>query len=126
MPERKSVKNRVHLDVRVADREIVGEERKRLLSEKVEQLVQAGASIAWVNEEREATRSCCATRRATSSAWPEAKPSRVFSYNGKREAMAHYNRSTTLDTESIQLITNSGLIVALCDLWRHTAIKRKN
>ena len=52
VPERKTVKNRVHLDVRVADREVEGEERKRLVSEKVEQLVEAGASIAWVNDDR--------------------------------------------------------------------------
>ena len=52
-PERKipDAKNRVHLDVRVADREVEGEERKRLVSEKVEQLVEAGASIAWGNED---------------------------------------------------------------------------
>ena len=50
VPERKIAKNRVHLDVRVADREIGGEERKRLVSEKVEQLVEAGASIAWAND----------------------------------------------------------------------------
>lgn len=46
----KTAKNRVHLDVRVAGREVRGEERKRLVSEKVERLVQAGASIAWVND----------------------------------------------------------------------------
>jgi hypothetical protein len=51
VPERKTVKNRVHLDVRVADREVRGEERKQLMSEKVEQLVEAGASIVWVNED---------------------------------------------------------------------------
>ena len=50
VPERKIAKNRVHLDVRVADGEIGGEERKQLVSEKVEQLVEAGASIAWVND----------------------------------------------------------------------------
>jgi len=50
VPERKSAKNRVHLDVRVAGREVRGEERKRLMSEKVEQLVQAGASIAWEDD----------------------------------------------------------------------------
>ena len=49
VPEGKTAKNRVHLDVRVAGREIRGEERKRLVSEKVERLVQAGASIAWAN-----------------------------------------------------------------------------
>jgi len=46
VPEGKSGKNRVHLDVQVAGREVRGEERKRLVSEKVERLVQAGASIA--------------------------------------------------------------------------------
>ena len=51
VPERKLAKNRVHLDVRVAGREVSGAERKRLVSEKVEQLVQAGASIAWANED---------------------------------------------------------------------------
>ncbi|HYY20046.1 MAG TPA: VOC family protein, partial [Streptosporangiaceae bacterium] len=50
VPEGKTVKNRVHLDVRVADREVQGEERKQLMSEKVEQLVEAGASVVWVNE----------------------------------------------------------------------------
>ena len=50
VPERKTVKDRVHLDVRVAGREVEGEERKWLVSEKVEQLVEAGASIAWMNE----------------------------------------------------------------------------
>ena len=49
--DEKTVKNRVHLDVRVAGREVEGEERKRLVSEKVEQLVEAGASIAWVNQD---------------------------------------------------------------------------
>jgi hypothetical protein len=50
VPEGKTAKNRVHLDVRVAGREVRGEERKRLISEKVEQLVQAGASIAWADD----------------------------------------------------------------------------
>ena len=50
VPEDKVAKNRVHLDVRVAGREVRGEERKRLVSEKVEQLVQAGASIVWAND----------------------------------------------------------------------------
>jgi hypothetical protein len=47
VPEGKTAKNRVHLDVRVAGREVRGEERKRLLSEHVERLVQAGATLAW-------------------------------------------------------------------------------
>jgi hypothetical protein len=51
VPERKTAKNRVHLDVRVADREVGGAERKHLISEKVEQLVQAGASIAWEEDD---------------------------------------------------------------------------
>jgi len=53
VPERKTsgAKNRVHLDVRVAGREVEGEERKQLMSEKVEQLVEAGASVVWVNED---------------------------------------------------------------------------
>jgi Glyoxalase-like domain len=50
VPEGKTAKNRVHLDVRVAGREVRGEERKQLVSEKVEQLVQAGGSIAWAND----------------------------------------------------------------------------
>jgi hypothetical protein len=51
VPEGKTAKNRVHLDVRVAGREIRGEERKRLVSEHVERLVQAGASLAWTNDD---------------------------------------------------------------------------
>jgi hypothetical protein len=51
VPEQRTVKNRVHLDVRVAGREVEGEERKQLMSEKVEQLVQAGASVVWVNKD---------------------------------------------------------------------------
>jgi hypothetical protein len=47
VPEGKAAKNRVHLDVRVAGPEVRGEERKRLVSEHVERLVRAGASIAW-------------------------------------------------------------------------------
>ena len=51
VPGAKTAKNRVHLDIRVAGREISGEARKQLVSEKVEQLVQAGASIAWESDE---------------------------------------------------------------------------
>ncbi len=51
VPEGKAAKNRVHLDVRVAGRGVRGEERKRLVSEKVEQLVRAGASLAWENDD---------------------------------------------------------------------------
>jgi hypothetical protein len=51
VPEGKTAKNRVHLDVRVAGREVGGEERKQLVSEKVEQLVQAGATLAWKSDD---------------------------------------------------------------------------
>jgi Glyoxalase-like domain len=51
VPEGKTAKNRVHLDVQVAGRGVRGEERKRLVSEKVEQLVQAGASLAWETDD---------------------------------------------------------------------------
>ena len=51
VPEGKTAKNRIHLDIRVAGRGVTGEKRKRLVSEKVEQLVHAGGSIAWVNED---------------------------------------------------------------------------
>jgi glyoxalase superfamily protein len=47
VPEGKTAKNRVHLDVRVAAREVRGEERTRLVEEHVARLAQAGASIAW-------------------------------------------------------------------------------
>ena len=50
VPEGKAAKNRVHLDIRVAGREVRSEERRRLVSEKVERLVQAGASLAWAND----------------------------------------------------------------------------
>jgi len=49
VPEGKAAKNRVHLDIRVAGREVRGEERRRLVSEEVERLVRAGASLAWEN-----------------------------------------------------------------------------
>jgi hypothetical protein len=51
VPEGKTAKNRVHLDIRVAGRGVTGEKRKRLVSEKVEQLVRAGATLAWENDE---------------------------------------------------------------------------
>jgi hypothetical protein len=47
VPEGKTAKNRVHLDVRVAGQEVRGEERARLIEERVNQLLAAGASIAW-------------------------------------------------------------------------------
>jgi hypothetical protein len=47
VPEGKTAKNRVHLDVRVAGPEVRGEERTRLIEERVTQLIGAGASLAW-------------------------------------------------------------------------------
>ncbi len=47
VPEGKTAKNRVHLDIAAAPRHVRGEERKRLVSEHVERLFQAGASLAW-------------------------------------------------------------------------------
>lgn len=47
VPEAKTAKNRVHLDVRVAGREVRGEERQRLVEEHVTRLMAAGATEAW-------------------------------------------------------------------------------
>jgi Glyoxalase-like domain len=47
VPEGKTAKNRVHLDIDAAGRGVRGEERKRRVSEHVERLVQAGATLAW-------------------------------------------------------------------------------
>jgi hypothetical protein len=47
VPEGKTAKNRVHLDIRVAGREVRGEQRRRLVSDRVERLTEAGASLAW-------------------------------------------------------------------------------
>ena len=47
VPEGKTAKNRVHLDISVAGRDVRGEARKRLVSEHVERLFEAGASLAW-------------------------------------------------------------------------------
>jgi hypothetical protein len=51
VPEGKAAKNRVHLDISVAGRGVRGEERKRLISEHVERLFRAGATLAWTNDE---------------------------------------------------------------------------
>jgi hypothetical protein len=51
VPEGKTSKNRVHLDIRVAGRELRGEERARRVEERVAELVQAGASVAWRNND---------------------------------------------------------------------------
>ncbi len=47
VPEGKTAKNRVHLDVRVAGPDVQGEERTRLIEEQVARLIEAGASVAW-------------------------------------------------------------------------------
>jgi hypothetical protein len=47
VPEGKTAKNRVHLDVRVASREVSGAERERLVEERVAGLCGAGATLAW-------------------------------------------------------------------------------
>ena len=47
VPEGKTAKNRVHLDVRVAGAELRGEERTRLIEDRVAQLIKAGATLAW-------------------------------------------------------------------------------
>jgi len=53
VPEPKTAKNRVHLDVRVAGREVRGDERQRLVDEHVSRLLAAGATLAWrTNDER--------------------------------------------------------------------------
>lgn len=52
VPEGKTAKNRVHLDVRVAERDVRGPERQRLVDEKVSQLLAAGATLAWRSEDK--------------------------------------------------------------------------
>jgi hypothetical protein len=47
VPEGKTAKNRVHLDVRVAGPDVRGDERQRRIEEHVARLLDAGASIAW-------------------------------------------------------------------------------
>lgn len=47
VPEGKTAKNRVHLDVRVAGREVRGDERQRLIDRHVARLLEAGATVAW-------------------------------------------------------------------------------
>src|SRR5215469_900792 len=47
VPEGKTAKNRVHLDVRVAGREVRGDERGKLVEEQVARLATAGATEAW-------------------------------------------------------------------------------
>ncbi|HEX3790025.1 MAG TPA: VOC family protein [Pseudonocardiaceae bacterium] len=51
VPEGKTAKNRVHLDVRPAGREVPEAERARLIQEHVDRLLAAGATRAWVVDE---------------------------------------------------------------------------
>jgi hypothetical protein len=44
VPEPKTVKNRFHLDVNVADHSVRGDERRRLVDEHVSRLIDAGAT----------------------------------------------------------------------------------
>ena len=52
VPEPKAAKNRVHLDVRVAGREVEGAERQRLVDEHVSRLLAAGATVAWRTDDK--------------------------------------------------------------------------
>jgi hypothetical protein len=47
VPEGKTAKNRVHLDVRVAGRDVRGAERDGLIEEHVARLLDVGGTIAW-------------------------------------------------------------------------------
>jgi hypothetical protein len=51
VPEGKTAKNRLHLDIRVAGREVRGPERDNLVAEKVTILEAAGATVAWVTDD---------------------------------------------------------------------------
>ena len=51
VPEGKTAKNRCHIDVRVAGREVRGEERDGLIEEHVNRLLEAGATVAWRSDD---------------------------------------------------------------------------
>jgi hypothetical protein len=51
VPEGKTAKNRVHLDVRVADRSVRGPERDKLVTAKVAALEAAGGTVAWITDD---------------------------------------------------------------------------
>ena len=51
VPEGKTAKNRVHLDLRVAAREVEGEEREGMLTRKVDELMTLGATLVDEVEE---------------------------------------------------------------------------
>lgn len=52
VPEGKTAKNRVHLDVRVAGPEVRGPERDRLIAEAIARLETAGGTVAWVTDDK--------------------------------------------------------------------------
>lgn len=52
VPEGKTAKNRVHLDVRVAGPDVGGAERERLIEEHVGRLLEAGAAVAWRSDDK--------------------------------------------------------------------------
>jgi hypothetical protein len=51
VPEPKTAKNRVHLDVRVAGLDVRGEERHRRVEEHVARLEKLGGTVAWRNDD---------------------------------------------------------------------------
>lgn len=52
VPEGKTAKNRVHLDVRVAGPGLRGPQRDTLVAETVARLAAAGGTIAWVTDDK--------------------------------------------------------------------------
>jgi hypothetical protein len=52
VPEPKTVKNRVHIDVNVAEHGVRGDERRALVDAHVERLVAAGATVVGPREQR--------------------------------------------------------------------------
>ena len=50
-PKALTAKNRCHIDVRVAGREVRGEERDGLIEEHVNRLLEAGATVAWRSDD---------------------------------------------------------------------------
>jgi hypothetical protein len=52
VPEGKTAKNRVHLDVRVAGPELRGPQRDKLVAETVARLQAAGGTIAWLMDDK--------------------------------------------------------------------------
>jgi hypothetical protein len=52
VPEGKTAKNRVHLDVRVAGPSVRGPERDKLIVETVARLQAAGGTVVWVTDDK--------------------------------------------------------------------------